>query len=213
VSLVYLKDNPKGVDKVVNDLNAQLFNDLTTSNGWDNYNAYHRAYKNPTQEGIIAEVFDKDDKDYKEVFFNDTLNASSFFVIDDTTNTTDLGRIFTQTVSIIFQVDLSAVAGSIETRADEEIIAQVVNSIQKNKFGDITAITRGIENVYTGFRTEQIQYTDMQPFFCFRIDVDVTYQYDCCEDCSYVIGDEGFLLTEMFGYLVYEDGGRIDITT
>jgi bacterioferritin (cytochrome b1) len=213
VSLVYLKDNPKGVDKVVNDLNAQLFNDLTTSNGWDNYNAYHRAYKNPTQEGIIAEVFDKDDKDYKEVFFNDTLNASSFFVIDDTTNTTDLGRIFTQTVSIIFQVDLSAIAGSIETRADEEIIAQVVNSIQKNKFGDITAITRGIENVYTGFRTEQIQYTDMQPFFCFRIDVDVTYQYDCCEDCSYVIGDEGFLLTEMFGYLVYEDGGRIDITT
>jgi len=63
MSTVYLKDKPKGIDKVVNDLNEQLFNDLTIVNGWEGYNAYHRAYKNPTQNGIVAEVFDKDDKD------------------------------------------------------------------------------------------------------------------------------------------------------
>ena len=214
MSVVYLKDSPKGIDKVVNTLNEQLFKDLTTVNGWEGYNAYHRAYKNPTQNGIIAEVFDKDDKDYKEVYFNDTLNASSFFVIDDNISTTDTGRIFTTTVSIIFQVDLSTIAGTIETRADEEIISQVVNSIQTNKFGEISNIARGIDNVYSGFRTDQIQYTDMQPFFCFRVDLDVTFQYDCCDDCNYFVGEKGLLLLETLeGYIVYEDGGRIEITT
>ena len=212
MSIVYLKDNPKGVDKVINDLNEQLFNDLTTVNGWEDYNAYHRAYKNPTQNGIVAEVFDKDDKDYKEVFFDDTLNASSFFVIEDEMPATDNGRIFTTTISAIFQVDLSTIAGKIETRADEEIVAQVINSLQLNKFGEISSVTRGIENVYSGFRTDQIQYTDMQPFFCFKIDLEVNFQYDCCDDCDYFEGAQGFLLLEnLGGYLIYEDGGRIEL--
>jgi hypothetical protein len=89
----------------------------------------------------------------------------------------------------------------------------VVNSIQSNKFGEISNIARGIDNVYSGFRTDQIQYTDMQPFFCFRIDIDVTFQYDCCDDCNYFVGAQGFLLLEnLAGYLIYEDGGRIEIT-
>jgi len=210
---LYLKDKPKGVDKVINELNSLAFNALTDSNGWVDYSAYHRAYKNPTQEGIIAEVFDKDDKDYKEVFYDDTVSASSFFVIDDEITTTDLGRIFNPTISMIFQVDLSVVGGLIEHRGDEEIVSQVVNALKKTKFGEITSIVRGVENVYSGFRTDNIQYTDMNPFFCFRVDLDVTYQYDCCDDCNYTALEEGFLLTELGGYLIYEDGGKIIIGT
>jgi hypothetical protein len=206
---LYLKDNPKGIDKVINDTNKIVFDALTELD-WFDYNAYHRAYKNPTQEGTIAEVFDIDSKDYSEVFFDDRLDASSFFVIDDNIPTTDTGRIFDTTVSMIFQCDLSKIANAVEYRADEEIISQVVNALKGIKYGNISAIIRGIENVYSGFRTEQIKYTDMNPFFCFRIDLDVNYQYDCCDGCSYVL-PAAYLLTEAFGYLVFEDGGRVEI--
>jgi len=209
MSLLYIKDNPVGIDTVVNELNSKLFNALTTNNGWENYSAYHRAYKNPTQEGIIAEVFDKDDKDYKEVFFDDTLSASSFFVIDDNINPVDNGRIMSTTVSAIFQVNLEEVAGLIEGRADEEVVEQVVNALRVSAFGDISAIVRGIDNVYNGFRTDNIQYTDMSPFFCFRVDMDVTFQYACCSDCDYTPTEGGFLLLEDGGYLIFEDGGKI----
>jgi len=209
MSALYLKDNPRGIDKVVNDLNLSAYNALIDS-GWTNYSAYHRAYKNETQEGLLAEVFDIDSKDYSEVFFDDRLNASSFFTIEDSIPTTDLGRIFTTTVSMTFQCDLSKVANLVEHRADEEIVEKVVNALQGNKYGEVSAIVRGIDNVYQGFRTEQIRYTDMNPFFCFRVDLDVSYQYDCCDDCNY-ISTGNFLLTENFGYLVFENGGRIEI--
>jgi hypothetical protein len=212
MSQLYIKDDPKGVDKVINELNALVFNHLTTESKWSNYSAYHRAYKNPTTEGIIAEVFDKDDKDYKEVFFNDTLSASSFFVIDDNFSTLDSGRLIDTTVSMIFQVRLDEIANLIDGRADEEIVFQVLHALRQSKYGEISNVARGIDNVYSGFETGQIQYTDMQPFFCFRVDMDVVFEYDCA--CDYVINEEqSFLLSEMFGYLIYEDGGRIGITT
>ena len=43
MSLLYIKDNPVGIDTVVNELNSKLFDALTTNNGWENYSAYHRA--------------------------------------------------------------------------------------------------------------------------------------------------------------------------
>ena len=142
---------------------------MTNANGWSNYNAYHRAYKNPTQNGIIAEVFDKDDKDYKEVFYDDTLSASSFFVISDEIPTVDLGRLYGTTVSMIFQCDLSVLGETIDHRGDEEIVSQVVNALKGNKYGEITSIVRGVDNVYSGFRTDQIQYTDMNPCIVFGL--------------------------------------------
>lgn len=208
--MLYLKDKPKGIDKVINDLNVTLYNSLVDSD-WFEYNAYHRAYKNETNEGIIAEVYDKDDKDYKEVFFNDNLSASSFFLIEDSIPSIDGGNMFDTTISVIMQCDLSKVANIIEYRADEEIVSQVVRALKDTKYGSISNINRGISNVYNGFRTDNIEYTDMNPFFCFRIDLDVTYQYDCCDDCNYIVDNGGFLLTEEGGYLLFEDGGKIII--
>lgn len=191
---------------MINELNSLVFNHLATDSQWFDYSAYHRAYKNPTTEGIIAEVFNKDDEDYKEVFFDDTLSASSFFVIDDNMATLDSGRLIETTVSMIFQVNLEKIATTIDGRADEEVVFQVLHALRKSKYGEISNVARGIDNVYSGFETGQIQYTDMQPFFCFRVDLDVVFEYDCA--CDYII-TEGFLLSEMFGYLIYEDGGRI----
>ena len=122
--------------------------------------------------------------EYIEVFNDDNYAATSFYYTEDTRDFTEFGRLSNSTVSIIFQLDLATLYGT-NKRYDEEAHRDVILAIQKTRTGEITTLETGIENVYSEFDTTQIQYDDMQPFHVFRIDFEVPYEYDCCDDCSY----------------------------
>ena len=127
--MLYLKNNPVGIDKTINDINETVYNSL----GWTpenniSYNAYSRALKNPRNGGIVPEVYKVEDVttgipfgEYSEVLYDDNVNASSFFYVDDNVSAVDNGRLFTTTISMVFQLDLSVVANNILHRGDEEI--------------------------------------------------------------------------------------------
>jgi hypothetical protein len=215
--MLILKEKPFGVDKAINQINDVVYEALnwkTTADFPINYTAYHRAFKNPRDSSgaIIPEAycFDTDTRkgEYKEVFYDDRLDASSFFYTDNTVNAIDSGSLNTQTISMVFQVDLSRITNNILHRGDEEIHSIVVNAINKASYGDFTALVKTIPDVYSEFDTSQVTFTDMQGFHCFRCDIDVSYDYDCCTDCDFG-SDVNFLLLEDGFNILLEDGFKI----
>jgi len=220
MSELILKTNPVGIDTVINNINKLVFDGLdwlSTNDNPVNYTAYHRALKNPRNGGIIPEVYEIDTDtrsgEYSEVFYNDRLDASSFFYVDDNIGTVDNGRLFDTTLSMVFQVDLSVVADNIKHRGDAEIHRVVCNAINKSVYGNVSGLVTGIPNVYSEFDQSQIEFTDMHPFHCFRVDIDVNYEFGCCYDgCGLHPEEENnFLQTVDGGYILLVDGGRIII--
>jgi len=215
MSELILKDKPVGIDAVINNINNIVFKELGWTSEGDNpvnYTAYHRALKNPKNGGVIPEVYEIDTTsrtgEYTESLYDDRLDASSFFYIDDNLQAIDNGRMFTTTISMVFQVDLSVVADNIKHRGDSEIHRVVVNAINKGAYGSVSNVVMGIPNVYSEFDQSQIEFTDMHPFHCFRVDVEVAYQLACCEDgCN--LHELGALMTVDGGYILLVDGGKI----
>tara|TARA_R110000787_G_scaffold7178_1_gene24679 strand:+ start:6101 stop:6763 length:663 start_codon:yes stop_codon:yes gene_type:complete len=219
MSELILKENPVGIDTVINNINNLVFNELDWLSSGDNpvnYKAYHRALKNPRNGGVIPEVYEIDTNnrtgEYTEGLYDDDVDASSFFYVADEQNPVDNGMLFNTTISMVFQVDLSVVADNIDHRGDAEIHRVVVNAINKGLYGQVSSLVTGIPNVYSEFDQSQIEFTDMHPFHCFRVDVDVNYQFDCCKDgCGLHRLDTSFLQTVSGGFILLVDGGKIII--
>ena len=80
------KNSTVGIDVPIQQLQTKLYQQLKAAwniNNDTDYSSYGRAYKNQTNDGISPEVF-IGGLDYKDVYFDDTLKALSFFAIDDT---------------------------------------------------------------------------------------------------------------------------------
>ena len=167
------KTDPKGIDISIDRLQDYVYNNYTASE----YESYPRAYKNNRGDGgIIPEVYTSNG-DYKETFFDDRFEISSFWLVDDNSSVDELT---TTTISVIFQVNIAELYPSITHRADEEFIRDMYNILYDNPWSyKITGISRGIENVYSEFDTSQVQWDDMSDFFVCRFDLEVEYQYYC----------------------------------
>lgn len=183
--MIFVKENAVGIDVVINDIQIAVSKSLQ----WVNYNAYHRIYKNETRTGTIPEFYRDITQatvgEYEEVYLNDNLDASSFIYKEDNIPAIDAGRMFGTVLSMVFQVNLAKVEGVKDTRNDEEVHRLAIEAINGIKYGKVSNIITGISNVYSEFDTTQIKWDDMQPFHCFRIDIDVSYQYKCCVNCGY----------------------------
>lgn len=146
------------------------------------YQSYGRAYKNRKDSGYVAEVFTSG-TEYKDVYWDDTLNAISFFGIGQ-----QITHAIKETVDVhlVFFVDLAKVKPAITNkRADEEVRLDLLNIIQTNNFGfRLTGMELGIENVlkeYPGTRRdERLKYVDMHPVHCFRLNFSLTYDKNIC---------------------------------
>jgi len=168
------KTNPVGVDIPIQSLQEDLFNEL----GWTNYEAYGRAYVNISEGDTIPEVF-KDGKEYLEVMYDDTVNASSFFVIN---SDVDYDEVANVSVDLIFQVNLAELYPNIEHRADEEMHLDVIQVIKNNFYGfNFDGFTTRIEDVYSGFdlKDDYKETTDMESFHVVRFRLNLNYEYQC----------------------------------
>lgn len=177
--MIYLKTIPQGIDVVINDIQKAVASSLS----WNGYNAYLRVYKNETENGLIPEFYKDITQakvgDYEEVYLNDNLNASSFFYTSDNIQSSEDGRMFQTSLSMVFQVDLAAVTNIQDSRNDEEVHGQVIRAINSSINGKVNSLITGIKNVYSEFDTSKVKWDDMQPFHVFRVDIDVNYEYSC----------------------------------
>lgn len=181
--MLITKTSPTGIDNAIQKLQTDLHTKLVTL--WGNsdlYECYGRCYKNKKDNGYVAELFTSGN-DYKDAYWNDSLNALSFFSVSDKVEA-DKGQAKTN-VSIIFFVNLTKLKPTITHRADEEVRQDVILSIGTNSFGfHYMGFETGIDNVLRDFpgsrKDDGLKAVDMQPIHAFRINLSLIYKNNNC---------------------------------
>jgi hypothetical protein len=181
-------NNPTGIDNYIYKLQELLYNRLCTA--WsvnaNSYQSYGRCYRNKTADGFIAEVF-TNGAEYKEVYWDDTLKAISFFGISDQIKLGGGTVLNAVNIHLVFFVNLTAIKAAIAHRADEEARLDVLKIIGNHSFGFMPeSIDLNIANVlkeYPGSRRDnRLTVVDMHPFHCFRINLLLNYNPN--KNCS-----------------------------
>lgn len=186
--MLFIKDSPVGIDWYIQQLQNKLHTELA-ADGWTNYESYGRCYRNRTDNGYIAEVF-TGGNEYKEVYWNDTLTAISFFGISNNIkrnlkNEADIHFIMFADLKKLALVNQAG--NEITHRADEEMRQQVTEIIGRYSNGFTVISTElWLENVlreYAGSRRDdRLKYVDMHPVHCFRINLKLIY--DSNKNCQ-----------------------------
>ena len=171
--------NPEGIDVPIQKLQNRFTNNLWTGVRADDatknkvYNSYGRAV---IVEGV-PKVFNPAavNNGYYELLMNDRASAQSFFIVNDN-NKVGFDE-FEADVSLYFMVNLEHLS-SLSTRAEQEVINDVRSYLRNEPYGfELTAIVSGDESV-SDF--DQVKVKDnLQPYFCFRFDMTLKYQYLC----------------------------------
>jgi hypothetical protein len=165
----------KGVDIPINSLVETMTNKLWTGNTTD-YNG--RVYDNEKKAknqllGINPEIFDSG-IDYKEKLLSDKLDATVFFRVTDTDYEERISI-----VQIYFSVNLEKLYPTVTTeRADEYAVNEATKLIKWSEFR-IQNVVRGKPAFDDYFGADQ-NSDDMQPFYLFRLDTEVSYSYNSC---------------------------------
>jgi hypothetical protein len=172
--MIISKTNPVGVDFYINKLQNKIHTQLSSLLGGSSYKCYGRCYRNKTDNGYIAENYESEN-DYKEVYWDDTLQAISFFGL--TGDFISEGEV---DVHLIYFVNLKTTYPLITHRADEEIRLAVQNVIGKSSYGfNYVSTELWLEKVlkeYPGSRRdERLKFVDMHPVHCFRINLKLLY--------------------------------------
>jgi len=174
---------PVGIDIPVKKFQEKLHRDLIAL--WEidtaTYECYGRCYRNRKDQGYVAEVY-TGSNEYKDVLWNDNLNAISFFGLRNAIKN-DISQ--KAEVHLVFFVNLANLKPSLPNRADEEVRLDVLNVVQKFNFGfAYTDLELGIENVlreYPGsYRDTRLKNIDMHPIHCFRLNFQLTYNKNNC---------------------------------
>ncbi len=173
-----LKPSPVGIDIPIQHMQTYLYDKLSVRWGLttDTLNCYGRAYRNATQDGYTPEVY-IGNNEYKEVYYDDTISASSFFGIGEEIKNNN--KATTADVFLIFMVDLNKVKPG-ATRNDEECHIDVQTLVTTLFYGfTFTGLVTGIDHVfkdYSGWRRDKgIKFTDTHPQHCFRLNFKLIY--------------------------------------
>jgi hypothetical protein len=173
-----LKSSPKGIDTWIQKIQTHLYPTVCAKWGVNDatYNSFGRAYNNATKDGYVPEAY-VGKNEYRELFYDDTVSATSFFIVGDTVTTTNRANM--ADVSIIFMVNLAKIKPGVN-RNDEEAHIDIVTQLVGTIYGFMyTGMTVGINQVfkeYSGWKkTIGIKFTDTHPQHCFRINFKLQY--------------------------------------
>ncbi|WP_341215764.1 hypothetical protein [uncultured Wocania sp.] len=163
-------DNPVGIDKAIQRLQNDLFNDL----GWSKLEVYARIYKTETSGKDIPQPYLNNGQYLKDAFINDKSNAHIFFDVDDVQSNVS-GPKFECKVKIIFMVNLKNLFPSVIHRADSECQSQAWELVYARKEFDIINIETGLKKVFNGYDLSGIKKLDTQPYHVFAINTKLKY--------------------------------------
>lgn len=171
--------SPVGKDVLIQKLQTKLHSKLLTQ--WDldtgEYACYDRCYPNKTDAGYTAEVY-VSNGEYKEVYYDDTYAAVSFFGVGDKETYDSLFKV---PVHLIFMVDLKRVKPDNTNRADEEVKIDVENIIGWSGYSfTLQGVETRVENVLREYPGSRKSKMDMHPYFMFRVNLMLVYDKSIC---------------------------------
>lgn len=175
------KSNTVGRDKPIDNLQAYLFSKLA----FTNWQSYPRIYKNPKDGTLIPEKY-TEGGEYEEVYFDDNVNVSSFFVASDEVLNDD-NFAYSTNISIVFQVDLNKVYPSVTDKRPDELFNNDVSFwLNRNPNGfKFQGFVTGINQVYSGLNIEKPKLDDMSNFHVVRFNLfNPSFDYHCPSDLA-----------------------------
>ena len=174
----YTKSSNVGIDTRINQV--QLFIYPLIKQVWglndSTLNLFGRVYRNQTADGYVPEAFDGGD--YREVFIEDRAAATLFFGLGEIVKTNEGYNI--ADVYLVVMCDLKRI-GKPTGRQDEEAKLDIQKIFNKYLNGFVVkSFQTGFDTVfkdYTGWRKKDgLKYRDTHPFYCFRVNFEVTYK-------------------------------------
>lgn len=161
----FIKTPAYGLEVPVGKMQTMFDNNLS----WlGTNNIYGIIFRNQSPEGLIPEAWITD-TEYKNIFNNDNTTSQIGFLPLDRNITTH-----NATVKIIVTVNLEVAYGA-TTRDNERAYLEVEYIIEKRHRIIEGSFKQGIAEVFAGFRTDNIEYLDMQPWDCFSFEVEMSY--------------------------------------
>lgn len=180
--MIYTVENPVGIDARIDALQTHLHAYLLAKWGitTDQYDCYGRAYRNRRDYGYIPEKFKRgaNDKDYKDVLFDNSKVVTSFFGTG--TETSMDGKMATIDVHAVFFTNLSVIKSALAHRGDEEARLDVMEFFRRGRYGfELTGQKTGVESVLSEYpgkaKDDMLAKCDIHPWHTFRFDLRCTY--------------------------------------
>jgi hypothetical protein len=170
-TIKYPITSPCGIDAPIKKLQSLFAASLWSSN---TYNVYARAFENVKKGGIVPEIYTGNNQ-YVDMFEDDTVDAMSFCVVKDSEPFSD--AMFRGTVDIIFSVKLNKLYSTLTHRADETVLNDIMEIMKRNPYGfRPQSVSRGIDNVYSGYVFDNKIMNNLQPKFHVKITCELFYQ-------------------------------------
>lgn len=146
------------------------------------YNCYGRVYRNYNKDGseYLPQAYDGG-HDYVDVFFNDTVALQTFFDINETIK---VGDDLQPTAKVLLYgfLNLTSLYPALTDRADETVSNDIENFIS-DTYGFIVhekhTGPKRILNDFAGIRKELAMKEDMQPMYCFALEMELANYYVC----------------------------------
>jgi hypothetical protein len=162
---VFAKSPAYGLEVSVSKMQTLLDSTLT----WlGTTNIYGLIFRNAQKEDVIPEAWISN-REYKQIFINDKSTAQIGFIPLDRNV---LAK--TATVQVVCTINLEK-AYDASVRDNERAYLEFQNAIEKRNIVIEGSFKQGIQDVFAGFRTDNIKYLDMQPFDCFSFEVGMSY--------------------------------------
>ncbi len=170
----YLKIAPISLDAVIQKLQVFLYDKLVDkwSVSLDGYGRCYPVFNSDTNKKEIQ--YFKSKNDYVNLVVAE--QNKFFFTADDTINRVANNGYKTK-INLYFIVDVKKIKDTIQHRADEEVRVDVLSILEKQSFATINNVVIEIDRVfnrygYTNNNYNTSNWDDMQPFHCFRIELD-----------------------------------------
>lgn len=168
----YTTVNPKGIDAKIKRAQDRLSDHLN----WGSIDVYGRVYRNPSKNKNKGETLEAyvGKNEYRDVFLNDKINATIFF-IEDEQHTTNEGVLFKNEMTAVFFVNLKKTYPDIMHRADMEAEQEAFRILKKSYVMRSLRIEKNMEQIFKGINIEGIPLSNMQPYHVFGIVGEVAY--------------------------------------
>ncbi len=163
--MMYVKDNPIGLDFLVQRLQNKLYKELQ----YQGLEAYGRVYINDREGEKVPEYY-HENNEYREVLQDDRANGLFFFFEDGITKKSS-SRLTTP-MSLVFLLDLEKLYPDSKERKDEEVRTKIYSIIEQQKYFYINEIIKGNE-VLKDFKTN---LKEMHPYLFLRFNGEMKYQ-------------------------------------
>ncbi len=189
----FVRNQPSGIDYWIDRLQNEMFNFILRALAIPNtqYNCYPRIYRNKTgQKDYLPYGYSGSNQYTKPILFDDNFIIQSFFDIGES-NTVEQVGVSSANVQLYFFADLNKIynvnggnnVGN-TYRMDMELLETICQFVN-NKYGFmVLKKVIGVKEMfkdYTGVLRNTTLMHDMQPFYCFRLDM-VKYNYNTALD-------------------------------